>query len=74
MAVPSDKIGKIGLEKRFCLNVLGMDNKKFQFRNSWGTTVDKPKIVLSREGVFDLSIADAEGYIDYILIAETDDR
>ena len=37
VAVPNERIAKIGLEKRFCLNVLGCTNAKIQFRNSWGT-------------------------------------
>lgn len=43
-------------------------------RNSWGTTVEKPKVNLSREGVFEVSMQEANKYFDYLLIAETDDK
>lgn len=56
------------------MNVLGCTSTKIQLRNSWGTVEQRPKVVLSREGVFDLSLSEAEGYIDHILIAEINDK
>jgi hypothetical protein len=74
IAVPNSKIEELGLSSRFNLGITGIGGKGLELRNSWGTTVEKPRISISKEGLFEMGMQDASKYFDYILVAETDDN
>jgi hypothetical protein len=67
--VPNSKIEELGLNSKYNLGVIGYGSKGFELRNSWGTFVEKSKLNLSKEGLFELSAQDGSKYFDYILVA-----
>jgi calpain-15 len=69
IAVPTSKIEELGLNHKFNLGITGLSNRGLELRNSWGTMIEKPKITLSKEGLFEISLQDAVRYLDYVLVA-----
>jgi hypothetical protein len=74
-AAPSENILDRGLNPNLTLNVLRADSGKrtIQFRSSFGSVDEKPKINLSREGVFEVLSDEARNFIKYYLVAEVHD-
>lgn len=53
LAVPTQKIGDIGFNPNYSLSVLKNNSKGvFELRSSFGTVTERPKVQISREGVF----------------------
>lgn len=72
VGVCSQKIVDLGFNPNYCLSVLKTSNKGIEFRNSWGTIIERPKINIGKEGNFEFNNNQVRDYIDYFLIAETD--
>lgn len=73
VAVPNQSIRDLGLDSKYNLSVLNVSSRGLELRNSWGTTVERPPISLSKEGVFEMTTDSIRRYIDHILIVETID-
>jgi hypothetical protein len=69
VAVPSQKITNIGFNPNYSLSIVKVTGKGFELRSSWGTVSERPKVTISKEGVFELSSGDLKEYISHILIA-----
>lgn len=72
MAVPSQKIIDLGFNPNYSLSVIRSSAKGLELRSSWGTIAERPKVNISREGVFELSPSQIRDYVSYIILAETD--
>lgn len=56
VAVPNSRISQLGLDSQYNLSLIKLGSRGFELRNSWGTTIERPKINFSKEGVFELSV------------------
>jgi hypothetical protein len=74
-AAPSEKILDRGFNPNLTLSVLRADSGKrsIQFRSPFGSIDEKPKVSLSREGVFEVTSDEARSFINYYLVAEVHD-
>lgn len=72
IAVANKKITEVGFNPNYSLSVLRSNSKgALELRSSFGTISERPKVSLSREGMFELSSNQTRDYISYVMIAET---
>lgn len=72
LAVPKEEILSLGLNPNHSFPVINCkSNGNFELRNSWGTLEERPKISISREGVFELSSSQTNSLISHVMIALT---
>jgi hypothetical protein len=61
------------LNPNITLNVLKVNGKNIQFRNSFGTLDEKPRVNVNKEGVFEFNPDELRSFVNYFLIAEVFD-
>lgn len=69
IAVPSHKITELGFNPNYSLSVIKSSGKGIELRSSWGTILERPKVNISREGVFELNSTQLKDYISYVMVA-----
>ena len=62
------------MDVQYNLGIINVNSQgKVTLRNSWGTLSERSPIKFTKEGLFELSLQEARKYLDYVLVAETED-